>query len=144
MSQTNLKITRFVSAGELTATHTDTASLLDELGSILDGNNATAWDVFGDVVFVAEDGKEYTIEVSAILVPTQPEAPFTDEETLLFAEFEQKVRQNLARFKSSGALSGEENPFEVMRATLIITSSEYHFRPKTEEGRKTQANLEHF
>jgi len=60
-----IKVKKWLRTGELSRSNKTQAALIEECGRALDKNNA--YDILGDVVFLATDGKYYVITVEALI-----------------------------------------------------------------------------
>jgi hypothetical protein len=67
---TQLKVKKWVRNGELEKCRTQ-EQILEQCGRALDAN--CAYDILGDVLFQATDGKYYTVTVEAVVSPANPE-----------------------------------------------------------------------
>lgn len=65
-----IKVKHWIRSGELCNSNITQADILGQCGRALDHNGAT--DILGEVLFLATDGKYYTITVEAVLGKANP------------------------------------------------------------------------
>ena len=69
-SKKPLKIVKWLRTGELSEGDWNFRSLIESLGNLLD--HACSHDIFGDIIFVAEDGLTYVASVEGVIEQADP------------------------------------------------------------------------
>ena len=70
-SQNTLTITKWLKAGELSGPDWNIRDLLESLGNLLD--RSRSHDIFGDIIFEAEDGVTYVATVEGVIAQANPD-----------------------------------------------------------------------
>ena len=67
----SMKIKKWIRTGELDPCITDSEGIIEAAGAALDKN--CAYDILGEVMFEADDGKYYVVNVEASILEANPE-----------------------------------------------------------------------
>ena len=66
-----MKIKKWIRTGELDPCITDSDGIIEAAGAALD--RSCSYDILGEVMFEADDGKHYVVTVEAVIAEANPE-----------------------------------------------------------------------